>query len=310
MIHANLSAAAAADSPVLEEPLPLRRAAMRGDLQMQPGVALALVETGRHYNSEQKPLSRKIILFLYYSHTIERYVYCGNRVGHSSGVPRLIRAVLILLLAVVLVSSADATQAPASEEVHQFLKDVTVRIDIDAGALREICTGWIGWSEPAGSAVYTAAHCFRESGHYRLTLSSGDTVYASSLVRWTELDLMALWIDRGQLRAIRSWKPIPETGFRALYVLNADGRKLELIETQVSRIYREIQFENSPAAVAIPIHVLPGTSGAPILDLTDGVLLGMVVGRIPDRLDITAVIPANLIHKALADAAEGRQTPK
>ena len=221
---------------------------------------------------------------------------------------RFLRTLGTLVLLVAVWSwPVQADPTPTREQARQFVKEVSVRIEIEAPDLSELCTGWIGWTEPGRSAIYTAAHCYQVGAQYRVTLASGETVYASnSPVRWTGVDLMVLWIPRGPLRAIRAWKPIPERAFHALYVLSGEGGTLEVTETPVARLYREIVFVNSPAAVAMPIYVRPGTSGAPVLDEADNLLLGMVVGHISDRQDITAIIPAIRIHKALVDAARER----
>lgn len=219
---------------------------------------------------------------------------------------RLARALTIIGLLIVWSSPAAAFRAGTPDQARQFLKDVSVRIDIESAEALEVCTGWIGWTETGRSAIYTAAHCFQTDARYRLTLSTGETIYATVLARWTDLDLMALLIPRGPLQAIRTWKPLPEAPFHALYMMSADGGTLEVTEAQVSRLYREIVFINSPASVAIPIPVRPGTSGAPILDLADSLLVGMVVGHLPERRDIAAILPASRISKALLDAAKTR----
>ncbi len=219
---------------------------------------------------------------------------------------KLTRVLSTVVLLVIVSWSAHADPAPTTDQIRQFLRDISAHIDVEAADLREVCTGWVGWSQAEGSALYTAGHCFRDGARYRLTFATGETVYASSSVRWNELDLLALWIPRGGLRALRSWKQIPDTPFQALYVLNVGDGNLELVEAQVPRVHWEIRFKNSPGAVAIPIYVLPGTSGAPVLDLTDGLLLGMIVGHAPEQPDLTAVIPARLIYKALSDSAKSR----
>ncbi len=71
-------------------------------------------------------------------------------------------------------------------------------------------------------------------------------------------------------------------------------------ETTVERVLSEIRFYNHPAAVAIPIYSVPGTSGAPIVDSADGRLLGMVVGHLSERRDISAVIPAQFLYEILS----------
>ena len=70
----------------------------------------------------------------------------------------------------------------------------------------------------------------------------------------------------------------------------------------MDRVFREIRFDNYPSAVAVPAQSRPGTSGAPILDLADGLLIGMVIGFANERPDVAAVIPAELIYEALSSA--------
>lgn len=217
---------------------------------------------------------------------------------------------LALLFVTALVSlqlwTPPAAATLASEHVRQFVTDAVVRIEVQSPSQRGICTGWVGWSEPSRSAVYTAAHCHQEGAHYRLTLATGETVYATGLARWDAQDLMALWISKGGLRALRSWKLLPEGTFRALHVLPAAGGGLQVLETQVDRVYREIRFQNHPGAIAIPLYSTPGTSGAPVVDSADGLLLGMVVGHLTDRPDIAAVVPAQLIYDTVLNAARSR----
>lgn len=190
------------------------------------------------------------------------------------------------------------------EPVRRFLQEVAVRIEVESGDKRGICTGWIGWTEEARSAAYTAAHCYREGGRYRLILSTGDAVYATHLTRWDGLDLMALWIPRGGLRALRGWKPMPNGPFTALYVLNERGGPLRVVDVPIPRVYWEIRFENHPSAVALPLYSMPGTSGSPVVDVADGLLIGMVVGYVTERPEVAAVVPAQNIYDALT--ASGR----
>lgn len=219
---------------------------------------------------------------------------------------RTLTAICLLALLALVSWPAHADRAQSPERARQFLKEVAVQIDIENPTDPEVCTGWIGWSEVDRSAVYTAGHCFQAGARYRLTLSTGESLYASGFVRWTDVDLMALWIPRGPLRAIRAWKPIPGGSFRALYVLNGEGTSLEITETEISHRYPEIVFLNAPSAVALPLAVVPGTSGSPVLDEADSVLVGMVVGRVPGRKNISAIIPASRIYKALTETGKVR----
>jgi hypothetical protein len=79
-----------------------------------------------------------------------------------------------------------------------------------------------------------------------------------------------------------------------------------VLEQTVTRIFWEIRFENHPAAVAVPLYAVPGTSGAPVVDMADGLLVGMVVGFLLDRPDIAAVLPAHQIYDALVAAGRSR----
>jgi S1-C subfamily serine protease len=213
-----------------------------------------------------------------------------------------------LLRLTVLLCACTALAAPAaaglstSEQIRRHLWQATVRVEVDLPTRRALCTGWIGYSDSVRSAVYTAAHCYREGAQYRITLETGETPAATSVTRWREVDLMALWIPKGNLRALRSWKPLPDGPFRAVYVVSRQGGPLTVTETLVERVYREIRFENYPAAVAVPAYSRPGTSGAPILDLADGLLIGMVIGYANERPDVAAVIPAELIYEVLSSA--------
>ncbi|HEY3247767.1 MAG TPA: serine protease [bacterium] len=208
---------------------------------------------------------------------------------------------LPLLLCACVVLAAPASAGPsAAELIRQQLWQAAVRIEIDLPTTRARCTGWIGYTEPGRSAAYTAAHCYREGAQYRVTLENGDLVAASNLTRWPGIDLMALWIPRGNLRALRAWKPLPDGPFRALYVLSKMGGPLILTEALVQRVYREIRFDDHPTAVAVPAYSQPGTSGAPIVDLADGMLIGMVIGYASERPEVAAVIPAERIYETLA----------
>lgn len=193
----------------------------------------------------------------------------------------------------------QAQSAPTVEQLRQFLQSVTIHIDIELPGRRGVCTGWIGWSEPARSAIYTAAHCHQPNATYRMKVGGGDPVTSTGFAKWDALDLMVLWISRGQLPVLRAWKQIPNTPFRAMYVLTERSSGARLVEVDIPRVYSEIRFENRPAAVALPLYSYPGTSGAPIIDLADGLLVGMVVGFLDERPDIAAVVPAQDIYGAL-----------
>lgn len=220
--------------------------------------------------------------------------------------PDVRRLGLLLILVLLSAWPVSAAVPLAPDQLRQHLTEASVRIEIDTAAEHGLCTGWVGWSEENRSAVYTAGHCFRDGARYRLILANGDAASAIGLARWDELDLMALWIPRGHLRALRDWKPIPDGPFRALYILQDRGN-LRVLERIVSRIFWEIRFENHPAAVAIPLYTIPGTSGAPIVDMADGMLVGMVVGYLMDRTEIAAMLPASHIYDALVAASGSRQ---
>jgi hypothetical protein len=120
-----------------------------------------------------------------------------------------------------------------------------------------------------------------------------------SLSRWESLDLMVLWFPRGALPALRFWKPIPVGPFRALYVLTERGAPLRVVDVAVPRVHWEVRFHTHPAAVAVPLLSAPGTSGAPVVDLADGALVGMIVGYAVDSPDLAAVVPAQSIYDTL-----------
>jgi hypothetical protein len=217
---------------------------------------------------------------------------------------RLARWSTVVLLALVLEWPASAMPSPQaqslpSDPLHLFLQEVTVSIDIETPDHRGICTGWIGWTEPERSAVYTAAHCFQPDGKYRAIIGGREALPADGATKWDGPDLMVLWIGRGNLPILWSWKPLPTTPFRALYMLYERGSGSRLVEVDIPRIYREIRFTNHPASVAVPMTSYPGTSGAPIIDAADGALVGMVVGFLANRPDIAAVVPAQTIYKTL-----------
>jgi len=214
--------------------------------------------------------------------------------------------VLGLLVLAWPAPAAPATPAPPPQDLdaaRQLLEEAAVRIDVEGAQVRGVCTGWIGWTEESRSAAYTAAHCFRQGASYRITLRGGEPVYATGFMRWEDLDLMALWLPRGRLRALRGWKRLPGGPFHAMYVLNERGARLRFVDAPVPRVYWEIRFENHPAAVALPLYSAPGTSGAPIIDGADGLLIGMVVGFVSDRPDIAAVVPAQSIYDLLVQAS-------
>ena len=194
--------------------------------------------------------------------------------------------------------------APTANQVRQIVSHASVRIEVEDAVMRGVCTGWIGWSEDTRSAAYTAAHCFRAGARYRLIVAgSDDVVYATNLTRWESLDLMVLWFPRGGLPALRSWKPMPAGPFRAVYVLSARGAPLRLVDVAVPRVHWEIRFNTHPLAVAVPLMSVPGTSGAPVVDLRDGALVGMIVGFAVDRPELAAVVPAQSIYDALVAAS-------
>jgi hypothetical protein len=224
-------------------------------------------------------------------------------------------AVAVLYLLLALPSPAAPATAPSvpqpaqsPEPARQALQDAAVRIFVEGAGQRGLCTGWIGWSEEARSAVYTAAHCRQDGARYRVMLGSGDALYATHFTTWDSLDLMALWVPRGRLRALRGWKPLPNGPFHALYVLSERGHTLRLVDVPIPRVYWEIRFENHPAAVALPLHSVPGTSGAPVVDVSDGLLVGMVVGFVTERPEVAAVVPAQSIYDALVASGGSRST--
>jgi hypothetical protein len=199
--------------------------------------------------------------------------------------------------------------AQSLEPARQALQDAAVRIFVEGGGQRGLCTGWVGWSEEVRSAVYTAAHCRQDGARYRVVLASGESLYAAHVTRWESLDLMAMWIPRGRLRALRGWKPLPDGPFHALYVLSErNNNTLRLVDVPIPRVYWEIRFENHPAAIALPLHSVPGTSGAPVIDVSDGLLVGMVVGFVTERPEVAAVVPARSIYDALVASGGSRST--
>lgn len=207
---------------------------------------------------------------------------------------------LLALWPVVPAAGAPRAPGPSADQIRSFVSQATVRIEVEEANFRGICTGWIGWSEDARSAAYTASHCYRPGAYYRLTnLDGRDAVYAMSLSRWENLDLMVLWFPRGALPALRFWKPMPAGPFRALYVLTERSAPLRIVDVAVPRVHWEIRFNTHPAAVAVPLMSAPGTSGAPVVDLADGALVGMIVGYAIDRPDLAAVVPAQSIYDAL-----------
>lgn len=204
---------------------------------------------------------------------------------------------------------AARAAAPTPEQLRQFLQTVIVRIEMESPAQRGVCTGWVGWTEPGRSAVYTAAHCYRPEARYLLRLAGGDTVYSTGHAKWDTVDLMALWLSRGQLPVLRAWKSLPSTPFRALYVLSDRGTTVSQVEVEVPRVLWEIRFKSHPQAVALPLTSLPGTSGSPIIDLADGLLVGMVVGFLEDRPEVAAVVPASQIYETLLAASRTPRQP-
>jgi len=245
--------------------------------------------------------------------TLSSDVYPSARSGHARDMARLSAprvAAFVYLLALVAVWSTPAaaapprTLAPTADQIRHIVSHAAVRIEVEDADTRSVCTGWIGWSEDTRSAAYTAAHCFRAGARYRLTvIGSDDAVYATNLTRWESLDLMVLWFPRGGLPALRFWKPVPAGAFHAVYVLSERGAALRLVDVAVPRVHWEIRFHTHPVAVAIPLLSAPGTSGAPLVDLADGALVGMIVGFAVDRPALAAVVPAQSIYDALTAAA-------
>lgn len=222
-------------------------------------------------------------------------------------------AVAVLYLLLALPSSAAPATAPrvaqpaqSFEPARQALQDAAVRIFVEGSGQRGLCTGWVGWSEDTRSAVYTAAHCRQDGARYRVILATGESFYATHFTHWESLDLMALWVPRGRLRALRGWKPLPDGPFHALYVLSERGNTLRFVDVPIPRVYWEIRFENHPAAIALPLHSMPGTSGAPVIDVSDGLLVGMVVGFVTERPEVAAVVPAQSIYDALVASGASR----
>ena len=84
------------------------------------------------------------------------------------------------------------------------------------------------------------------------------------------------------------------------------GSPLRFVDVPIPRVYWEIRFENHPSAVALPLYSVPGTSGAPVVDASDGLLIGMVVGYATERPEVAAVVPAQTIYDALVSSAGSR----
>lgn len=234
-------------------------------------------------------------------------VYAGCRTGHCIDVLRAGRWTTVIVAALVLawpVGAAPPSQAqapPSIDQLRQFLQTVIVRIDIDMPERRGVCTGWVGWTEATRSAIYTAGHCNQPDAKYQVTVGT-EHIVSTGFTKWDALDLMALWIPKGQLPVLRAYKQLPGIPFRAMYMLTERGKTSRLVEVDIARVYWEIRFENRPGAVAIPLYSYPGTSGSPLIDMADGLLLGMVVGYLDDRPDIAAVVPAQTIYDALVSA--------
>ena len=221
------------------------------------------------------------------------------------------RVAALIAVAFLCLQSGAIAAAPAAELARQLLQDVAVRIETTTPEARRLCTGWIGWSEPTRSVVYTAAHCYEDGAEYRVILGNGDMISVMGLTRWGQEDVMALWIPLGGLRVLRMWKPLPAQAFRALHVVNTPGTPQQILETSIERVFSEIRFYNHSAAVAIPIYSAPGTSGAPLVDAADGLLLGMVVGYVSPHRGVSAVIPAQFLYELLSKATKptGRRSP-
>lgn len=214
----------------------------------------------------------------------------------------MLRVPALIAVAFLCLPSGSLAAAPAREPAIQLLQDAAVRIESTTADARGLCTGWIGWSEPTRSVVYTAAHCYEDGATYRVILWNGDMISVTGMTRWDQEDFMALWIPVGRLRMLRMWKPIPTHAFRAVHVVNTPGADQQIMETKVDRVLSEIRFFNHPAALAIPIYSAPGTSGAPLIDAADGLLLGMVVGHLSEDRGISAVIPARFLYELLVKA--------
>ncbi len=209
-------------------------------------------------------------------------------------------AALLTLTAPHPWGGAATASPPSSDQIRAVVSQAAVRIEVEDAGFHGLCTGWVGWSEEGRSAAYTAGHCYRPGAYYRLTGIDGRApVYAMSLSRWEHLDLMVLWFPRGMLPALRFWKPLPAGPFRALYVFTQRGGPQRVVDVDVARVWWEVRFYTHPAAVAVPLLSAPGTSGAPVVDLADGALVGMIVGYAADHPNLAAVLPAQSIYDTL-----------
>src|SRR5256886_7198010 len=105
-------------------------------------------------------------------------VYGGCRAGHFIDVLRAGRWATVIVVALALAWPVGAAPtplpqaSPGIDQLRQFLQAVIVHIDIDMPERRGVCTGWVGWTESARSAVYTAAHCFQPDARYRVTIGT------------------------------------------------------------------------------------------------------------------------------------------
>jgi len=155
----------------------------------------------------------------------------------------VLRVAALIAVAFLCLPSGAIAAAPSGEPARQLLQDVAVRIEAITPEIRGVCTGWIGWSEPTRSVVYTAAHCYEDGATYRVILGNGDMVSVIGLVRWDQEDLMALWIPLGGLRVLRMWKPMPAHAFRALHVVNTPGTAQQIVETSIERVFDRDSFQ-------------------------------------------------------------------
>jgi S1-C subfamily serine protease len=199
------------------------------------------------------------------------------------------RAALALAAATVLGGCGGGASAPAPPAVLQ----VTVRVP---GQPPEVATAFAAGDR----RVVTVAHAI--GGHRAVLVASpGGRTRSVRVVRTDErLDLALLAVPGLQASAVQTATPQAGEGARVLVVRSERVRSLR---ATVRRLITA-RVRDAPDAVArvrpaleLEAAVMPGDSGAPVLD-RDGRVIGMVFAQASDRDDRAYALDARALPGA------------
>lgn len=153
-----------------------------------------------------------------------------------------------------------------------------------------------------GGLLVTAAHVV--GGSRSVTVSNGEErAEASPMLEALEVDVASGPVPRGWEAVSRAGAD-PEVGTPVVLASRARGL-LRVRGARVDAYLRGTGPDDPPLAMRLDVAVSPGESGGPVLDATDGRLLGVVYAS-EHVSGLALVIPATQLNAALGgDATAG-----